>query len=146
MGIGSPCGQRGMPGQFVHAVFEFVIDPALERVRQHVRGRPVIFHDLDEKHLGQSVPSQGRHGDPFTFGGEAHAAIRLVDQISALVEALDHRRNRLRGGVHVLADQRKGHLLMILLQAVDLNGIAPHGGADGHETPEFMDPGGLPPI
>jgi hypothetical protein len=61
-----------------------------------------------------------------------------MDEVSALVQAFDHGGNRLRGGIHVRTEHGKGDLLVILLQAVDFGGISPHGGTDGHGTPENM--------
>ena len=81
---------RGVAGQLVHAVFQLIVDAALKDIGELVGRGPVIFHDLNEEHLGQAVAAQGRHGDSLAGLRQAHAAIGLMDQISTFIEALDH--------------------------------------------------------
>jgi hypothetical protein len=96
--------------------------------------RPIIFHHPHKKHFGQAVAAQGGHGNFFALRGEADTAIRLMHQISILIQAFHHGGNRLRRRLDVGTQKRKRHLVMVLLQAIDLGGVASHGGTDSHDA------------
>ena len=138
---------RAGAGLAVLPAFVAAQDPSLVQVLTGVARFQRTFWmsmPVDNKHvarlqatwafLREAVAAQGGHGDLLTGLRQAHAAIRLMDQISVLIQALDHRGDGLCRGIHVRTQEGKRNLLVVLLQSVNLGGIALHCGADAHHS------------